>query len=549
MNPHKHKLISWCARQPFLTSFSVGVLSVLIVLAGLQPFYLTNDDPAMAFYSGGMVLGSQPDASLYHSNNLVGMVLVNLFELKPYWPWYGILKYFLILSALVFTGYAILKMAFSAGRLALWVAWCLFFGFWFLTHLQFTYTAYLLIQAGILWMYMGFSGDRKHWLGYLGMGTILVSIGLLIRVPPGIQLWLLALPVFALHLFNRFTNPLLYRFLITMSVWVVCILAGSNLRIGLLEQDPAWKGFHQYNSQRAQIVEYHNLRDQNQIEAIGWSSNDLAMLRTWFFADSSRYSLARFKQVTSHLPTLKFSWGSAGADFKRLIGQPVIAVSVIWLALGLILFWPDVQRRRKFILLTGCMVVLGLYLLLFKKINDRTILPMLGFIGVWGIFDTFRIDIKAGRKRYFFIIGLLLLGIWWSWLYRQGSAAMERNREFRSFIRELDPSPGQLYVNWAGLLPLNACLPFDHLEYVKALKILPLGVKTNSPPYFERLREFDIDDIYPALAQMDDIFLVSDPGKNQLYARYMMEHYQMAVTFEEINRAFEFGLYRVHQKN
>jgi hypothetical protein len=83
-----------------------------------------------------------------------------------------------------------------------------------------------------------------------------------------------------------------------------------------------------------------------------------------------------------------------------------------------------------------------------------------------------------------------------------------------------------LFVLWGAALPYEGLIhPLQTLTLSPDFKAIGLTLLARTPLTRDRLAQFKITDLYQALYQRKDVFLVSDELYNRLLAAYLAEHY------------------------
>src|SRR5262249_14669172 len=111
--------------------------------------YATDDDVAMSMIVSGSGFASAPDEHIIFSNVLLGRALKTVYARWPERSWYG--GYLIAAHVLAQFGllYAVTRLAPRRGLL-LYLVYSVAAGLSSLTNLQFTTTAFLATQAGVL---------------------------------------------------------------------------------------------------------------------------------------------------------------------------------------------------------------------------------------------------------------------------------------------------------------------------------------------------------------------------------------------------------------
>jgi len=118
-------------------------------------------------------------------------------------------------------------------------------------------------------------------------------------------------------------------------------------------------------------------------------------------------------------------------------------------------------------------------------------------------------------------------------------------KSFRDDMARLQPRVDQLFVIWGSDFPYQAYqLPTQALPVTTNMRILELGVGNFEPFVQNRLKSFQIDDLYQAFYTRDDVFLICDEREKKLLTQYIWEHYYTSV---EIRTVFQGTSFTVRQ--
>ena len=94
------------------------------------------------------------------------------------------------------------------------------------------------------------------------------------------------------------------------------------------------------------------------------------------------------------------------------------------------------------------------------------------------------------------------------------------------------PKASELYVIWGSAFPFEAAvLPFATSDPFPQFRPLAVGIAAHEPHFLERLKEYQIADIYRALYLDPRVYLMaSSPEKIIMLQRYLAEHYGVRVS-------------------
>jgi hypothetical protein len=117
----------------------------------------------------------------------------------------------------------------------------------------------------------------------------------------------------------------------------------------------------------------------------------------------------------------------------------------------------------------------------------------------------------------------------------ENSMARQRNRELSTVMRSLS-GESKLYVVWGNALNVEELNPLTSLEELRKLTILAGGWLLFSPVYDGILERFGIRDVYRALYEKDNVFLIcrNSDYDMKLLQSYLKQHYDQDVVLEKV---------------
>jgi hypothetical protein len=552
--------------RPFLVSLAMTGALLAIVLLIFAPFFSINDDVVMMMIASGTGIYNHPDAHLVFTNILLGGLLKKLYQAAPHYPWYGYYQIFIHFIASLFILYSFLRVQFSKTRLLLFIVYFLSAGLQFLVFLQFTTTAFAIGQSGILLFLSildGSSNDPRSSKLLLLVSTLFLILSALIRIESFYMVMILAIPAFSFTFLRGYrSRPLVAVYLLFFSLLTPSIIASRTYHLLSYERDAGWKGFYEFNALRAKFNDYGLTRFDSKTEKIfsevNWSQNDYRMLKSWFSADRDVFSTAKMKAVLSHFPSYR-SWNMADLSrtFRGLMRDPGFRNSIL-LA---ILFISILKFRAHYRWLIYCTVFmifsLTVYQALFLKLAVRVLYPMISFLlGLMFFYADNDWQLARGRglsrwhlKTVWVYCSLLLIGVAIcssvGYSYERGQFFASRNKELNKSIRDLNPQRHQLFVIWPISFPYVALSPFQPMRELSDFRMLGLGWPGQSPIVWNILKEFEIGDLHKALYEKQNVLLVNREGRNELYKRYVREHYGVDVDFKVYYKDGNFSVYQV----
>jgi len=553
------------SRYPFLFSCTAVLILFAVVLTVFVPTYMTNDDPGMASIAAGIGKAQQPDEHLRYTNVIIGFVLKTLYTVLPYFPWYAAFHILVQYLSMVFLLYALIIRGFSWTRLLFFLIYFAGIEVFFITNLQFTITAILAGQTGIILFLSALEDSRSRcsWI-MLFISILLILISCMIRRKGCYLVSLLSIPVLLVTFVETIKRIPEKRLLIkkyVVFITVAAVLAATAVQFNRMyyNTNPEWKRFYTINALKGQFIDYNRASYTNDtkyiFDEVGWSYNDFKMLMTWFFADTEVFSTDKMENVLSVFPPHK-PVSDPLAVLKTL--KNVLADSyVLCILFVLFAFHIDFRRRQDLLkaFLTFFAVVITAYLMiLFLKLPARVYLPMFSFSAALALFLA---DRKIAFKHNVLnIIGLVVLVIALCTLpvtlgeqYKNGKAISLKNRYLKEELLKINPQKDQLFYTWGHVFPHQYVLPFDTVEYLSNFKLIGISSILHTPFTTRRMEEFDIEDLYTGLYEKDTIFLIAYPSYLPNYIQYVQEHYGVDVQAEIHYTSYTFGfaIYKIRK--
>ena len=538
-----------------------SALLVALVAASwhwFDPYYETNDDVCMRLIvEGHFVPGQGPSGFTLFVNALVGKALAALYASWPGLPWYDLCLGALTLAAALGLLYACLDPLPALG----WVFVAGFSGQMLLPILvscQFTHTGTLSAAAGAILIARVALRDlssRARGL-HLALGPVLIVVGSLVRMEAaalavGLAL-LLGLPL----LWSRWREA----GRASLAAPAIALLAAAAIAAGFFVLDlslyaraPGWSEFREYNTM-LRILEYV---PQDEIPAtvlsdlrreVGWSENDLSMLRSWFHTDPEIFSidrlrkavrvLSRHERLGAALDLESVRW-SLGAFVKEAF-RPLLLLAVAP--------WLRPSRRLFAYALYTLLAVVTLVSVLSASLKTVPHRVYWGLLVESALFLVLAAALWGGRARIVpsaigacFVLALLGLGTrqllarsqgtsHWSNTVRREVAELREARD-----RVVAVAVGKAFPYAVHWRPLRQ--PEEQIE------LLPIMSSARTPLVQDFLRRTDRQDLALALCRDPDLWLVSSRAFTLVLAEFLREHQGAHVEFRPKLRG-SFSVYR-----
>jgi hypothetical protein len=517
-------------------------LLLLVTSIAFTPRYEVNDDVCMNLIVAGRCYTDEPDEHLVFSNVLVGLALRGLYRAAPEVPWYGL--YLTAVTALALWGlcYALLRARPDRVQVVLAGGFLLTVGLPCLVWLQFTRTAALAALAGVALLLVATVG--RAGAVARSSGLLLLLLSCLVRFESCLLLCAVLAPVLVGALLSPATPR---RRRVALAGCLAGVLAGGwalgRFNLWYYERDPGWRGFYEYNALRAQFTDYFrvdlNERTRPSLAAVGWSSVDLAMLYSWSFADRDRFSAEKLRAVLAAVgPSDRLMMFRSWHDLADLLGTDGNLLALLGFGFVCLALMGGGWRARIIpVLCLLAALAVSAVLYFYFHLPARVYFPAYAAFPAAALIRLAPAQsgtalVPRQLPPFAWAATLAAVGVLIAWrlvaLRKDNALAQDRDARALRMVQGLGPRRGQLFVAWAANFPIEELVsPLRPLSAVRNLKLVGLGWLTPTPLTERRLREFGITDLYPALYERRDVFLISDEGLNWLLAQYLGRHYHV----------------------
>lgn len=424
-------------------------------LCGL-PVYETNDDTVMSMLCGGAGFSSIPDEHILYSHFWVGLVLKQLYGLRPDLCWYG--AYLLlaqILSGTIITS-VFLKKHQTRTSLALILALlfvavflrpCLLF--------QFTTTAALTTAAGcILWLENLERPKRDRLISTAG-GFFFVIIGSLIRHESA----LLVLVLTTVYLLARalFSSKwkLTWRGILTTTTGVIAVLTVWAQNEAYYAHTDGWRDFYAHNQYAFNLLVSQRLNPQevavrSALKEAGWLPVDMEMFKSWGYLNDKLYSTNNLKFIDEHIGMFNPSSVPLVLELfrERIMNGSLIAMHLTLLFCFLLCCTRLTLLRSAFLYLAS---VLGMIIAILstKYLPVHVYSAMVGTTVLFGLYslpsEVLNTALKNRKVLAAALVMILALTGFCASSFREHAAALDiRRSSFIKSLQELKPCKSRL---------------------------------------------------------------------------------------------------------
>lgn len=532
--------------RPLLAALIATLAVALPALAFLRPQYDTNDDTSMNLIAAGRAFVDHPDEHLVYTNVLIGFVLKWLYEAAPRTPWYGIYQLATLTAAAVATAYVLLRVSPTLRQAGLVALFLLVAFLPSLALVQFTKTAFLVTLAGLLLLLAPATSVPHRKRLAASFGVAFFVLGSLIRFEGMLMACLISLPAVLASGIRLGRSA--RQAAVPLAIAVLIAVALNFLNNAYYARDPEWKDFYSYNALRAQFTDYRKYQTGAAgptFEAVGWQPVDLRMLEEWFFADPARYSLDTLRRIVAEAPRdppapfyrVAYSLVAQCGQNDLLLRLALASIAAAalttgrrWLFLPPVLFgvafgigvalskWYWITPRVAFSLLSGVLAVTGL-----RPERDISATGTIGALvrkAVVGAAAVAAVGLSAWS-----LIGLA----------RIDTRCRQQNALKASLVDRLEPRPDQLFLCWSDRFPFEYLVtPLADLDGLRDFRCIGLSWLLPTPFTARRMEEFHVRDIYPAIWERPDVFLVASRRLIEMLGFYAMQHYDVRLKWRVV---------------
>lgn len=515
------------------------LLPALSILLG-EPSFNTNDDVAMMMFSSGWYLSGQPSEYIIFSHIYIGILLKYLYSNFGGVPWYGLYLYFLQTVSVFFICYTFFKFYKGENSIKLLYFLVIFvYGTYFYLYIQFTHVAICLAIAGGL-SYVCFLHNRC--LGWILAVVVFFILSSLVRFSAVYIVIFLLIPYFIFYLCNVRPKAIITIFSpIIVTILFMSLL--SNINSNYYKSDTIWGDYIEYNSVRGglhannQFMRFAENISSKELDKVGWSSNDLLMFKEWFFGDPEIYSLDKLNIISNNLSSLDYVFFDFGRFVNILRSYSEYIFLTIFLTVILIYEKSNKIYNIQLIFFLAYFFLLISIMGLLIRIPTRVGVPAFFAFNLFIIFLFFgfpKVDVDKkvkefadAYKKLFYAVSCFFM-IYHLFIIVNITIDNNRNRknEMLKYAELENLGDEALIVNWGGSSINSEHIdPFSSIEDMPEINYLGLGWSTFSPYYISVLDKYDIDDLYLAIFQDKNVYLVANQSYIKYLLIYMQEHY------------------------
>jgi hypothetical protein len=526
------------------TAAIVAVLPIA-ALSLFTPFYQTNDDIAMRLLAeGNFVPGDEPLPFLMFINVILGKVMSLAYRLTTAVPWYDVI----LGGSMLVAAAALVSVWIGSGKLHE-ILWAVLLTAYFLL------PTFVSVQFSLAGMGCAAAGVALIATARLRLGVALFFLGSLIRFEGAVLIAIegaaLALPLLASRARDG-ENRVRPRNLV-IAAGLAVLLAGGAFVVNqvVYRRASGWQNFYEYNLLRSRLNEYitpERLAGDaipRLTKEVGWTGNDFALFRNWFFTDPQLFSLEKVRHAervfygTANPPAE--DWRKVRTERAKAMAKAFfletrwafLLMGAVVLAYGL---RPKLLLYFAALVLTLAVLIVGISLSL-KAPPQRIFWPMLILAATMLVLASRR----WGRPMpHVALLVALLLGVYaitlalpplWKESETRRLAAEAAHADVdglqrtgaKFFVLHADAFPYEDF--WQPLRTENAAFDF-----------VGLGASARTPPVQDFLTKSGRSDLPWSLCNDPSMLIIARPPIPPMLETFVREHRGVNVQF---TRAFE----------
>jgi len=552
---------TFLGEKPFLGSFIATFLLTLPILLFFRSYFQWDDDYYAVLLLKGMVLNSAPSEFNYLENVLLGLGLKNLYIQWPSIQWYSglfILTHFLSIWAIL--------TSFNLGANRFFKTFLFMLGsvvleIRFLNDLQWTVVAaaasigsFLLLAA--LWQ----KPDTKCRAPALVMVFVLIILSVLIR-PNALGLIATAFAPTVIHLYRKVKRTSTHRALLAFfAITAILALTAVLFHHYYYFRNREWKDAVEIFKERGPLVTYRTPVDNDTTQPIfnmiGWTPNDLKLLRFNYFMDPDTYSVEKFHLLNQYFP--QFIVDKNPQDtFGTMLSNPGFLVATAFFLATL----PFLTGENLwFILLDALWTVLLLcFCRFYLWMPERIYLPcffLLNNIVLFFVLPNSQSSSASPEKlSRFFKWGIALQVL--CFVFTVYLAALHyvkvrywafQEKDLKVTMSYLKPQDDQVFVVWGSAFPFVKIGAFDDDEFLRHFHVIALDWFQRSPITRAMMDRYDLKNVLKDMVDNPKVFLIAHPDELNLYRTYIMEKYKKDITFKVYFNSGQFTVLSVHSE-
>jgi len=319
------------------------------------------------------------------------------------------------------------------------------------------------------------------------------------------------------------------------------------------DSQPGFAGVREFFRPFSDLADSDRQKIEN--KKIAFSDNDYALVKYFFVADRSIFTTTALSNAVN-ASSLPFTFNKLLWVLTTNIGPVMLVV--------LLSYWlvdPKYLSLPRMLLWLAGLISLILYLAFFMKLPTRVHLTLLTctmttlftFMDrrkLKQIASKFTQADKSKRAKSIAVISVLSVALLLSTLWvlnHDYQIESEENREIKTAIKNLKPTPDQLYIVLGTTTPYQFIRPFENLRtFFSGFDIYRTSLWSRMPAGDGMLKKHGFRDLKEA-CNSPAVLFISNENANARFARFCREHYQMEVKFNRIfeNQTLDLNVYKL----
>jgi hypothetical protein len=559
------ELIKKC---PAFFALIFNAIVFTLMLSFFDVFYMGNDDVGMVLYLKGVGTVENSSPNILFINIIFSYIICQLYRIFDFIDWYPFSFLAITYFSYAYISYLIFKHASGIYIKLLYIAIYSSIFLFPIILLQFTIVAGIAAIAGVC----GLLITEENKIRVLAL--LLITISALVRFQSCMLVVVMFAPIYAYKIVSLKN----LQNIVKNSMWVKYLLLSIALNFGLDYFNILYYNnydktiqFYSFNSARGEILDKEALESFSEIERksildrVGWTENDYQMFIHWFFMNQEIYHTKVFEELVKFRPSrnlrsfIKYTFNEKTTEgIKDIIKLPIIIHLFLALFATSICYFSFEKLLFASIVYIWFFIIYLLIGFFFRTPPERVFIVMTCATAI--SFFTIPIinpskEILAAISSNFIKLLLVLIGLYpiqkilrdnrytmlHSWTQYENSNY--QREALQSAIENLKSRLNvKLLISWGAAFPADYIKPFEDISYLKRIHIFSLGTHQLTPEARAVLRKLSISDLYMAIAERPDVYLLIGRHYNFMemkwYETYMIEHYGKQIQWQEIDSPF-----------
>jgi hypothetical protein len=549
-----------------LVSVIFPAFLLLLSAALCRPMFQSNDDAIMSLLASGNCFMPYPDEHILFSSFIIGDLLKSLYTAVPQVTWYSFYEYLVNSISLFVTCWCLTRKNFS------WISFLQIF-IWFvlvtshsINSIQFTTTSCLAGTAALALLIEWLFEFKKLEPKIIACIIVGFLISTLVRFEGAVLEIVLGFVFLGSCLIAK--SCARSRLMGGAGILATCLAFsfGLNHLNDDYYIDSGWSEFRQVNRAVAQFADYERSTDdistKNLLSKIGWTDNDIALVRSYFFLDKEVFSLQKMHSFLVSVPPVNTNSASFLRSLQSIMNDALIEAILFVLVMAAIFL--DYRRfsMLQFVVLILGVLALNFLLFAFGRLDPHVSYPTYCF----ALYIALRFIDKSKLKRLLtnrtehrrwatlaLTAVLIFCAIWFTNdQYRKPSRLFwRRSEQLKQAISE-SLTPEYLYITWPNF-PYELLPPYENPKvFFDSLHFLPLGGQCQSPTVDGILRKINAHNAADLFRDERVRFISGNKVFADRIILFAKQHYSMPVRLAPIslpNPASDLTVYKFKQES